>query len=155
MGIYNASDSATCLTTWPFMEMLNQRLFFWQISTQIAVGTWLLSFLISHYLCIYVYWCTGRLSLTELYDNGDLNLVLKKIIKNMRQISYREVVFVRFWYFIYVTRRLWKTVGSTVVNTWWKLTFLRVTEEEHDKNQCGRGPILVSPCSLTFAGIWL
>jgi len=45
-------------------------------------------------------WCTGRLSLIELYDNGDLNLVPKKIMKkNMRRIPYREVVLIKCWHF--------------------------------------------------------
>jgi len=145
MCVYNAYDSATCLTAYPVMEMPNRRLLFWKISTQMAVGIWLLSFLMPQYLCIYVNWCTGRLSLTELYDNGDLNVVLKKIVKNIRQIPYREVLFVRFWYFLSLTRWSWKIVGSTVVNTWWQLTFVRVTEEEHDKNRCRHGAPFGAP----------
>jgi len=35
-------------------------------------------------------------SLIEMYDNGDLNLVPKKIMKkNIRRVPYREVVFIQ------------------------------------------------------------
>jgi len=35
-------------------------------------------------------------SLIEMYDNGDLNLVPKKIMKkNIRRIPYREFVFIK------------------------------------------------------------
>jgi hypothetical protein len=88
-----------------------------------------------------------------------LKLVPKKTTKKyMRQLTYREVVLIKFWYFIFVSRRPWKTVGSTVVNTWWQRTFERVTEEEHDKNQCRQGapfrePVLFSICwNLTLVG---
>jgi hypothetical protein len=79
------------------MELPNRRFLSWKISTQVAVGTWLLSALISQYICMYVNWGTGRLSLTELYDNGDLKLVPKKTTKKyMRQLTYREVVLIKF-----------------------------------------------------------
>lgn len=46
-----------------------------------------------------------------------------------------------------------QTVGCTVADTSGQLTFARVTEEEHDKTGVDRASLLVSPCSLTFAGI--
>ena len=94
---------------------------FLQISTQVAVATWLLlevySVLMSQYLCMYIDWCTGRLSLIELYDNRDLNLVPNKIMKkNMRRIPYSEVVFIKFRHFYICYKEIMKNVGSTVVN---------------------------------------
>jgi hypothetical protein len=92
----------------------------------------------------------------EKYHNEGLNLVLKKIMKkNMRQIPYTEVMFTKFWQFYICYKKITKTVGSTVVDTWWQLTFSRVTEEEHDKTEVDRAPLLVSPCPLTFSGIGL
>ena len=104
IGVNNASDSATCLTTWPVMEMPNRSFLYLYI-----------------YIYIYVYWCTGRLPLIEMYDNGDLNQVQKKIIKkNMRRIPKREFVFIKCWYFyICCYKKIIKTVGSTGIDTWW------------------------------------
>jgi hypothetical protein len=93
-------------------------------------------------------------SLKKKYDNADLNLVPKKIMKkNMRWIPYREFVFVQCWHIYICYQMIIQTVGSTVVDTWWQLTFARVTEEEHDKTGVEWAPFLVSPCSLTFGGI--
>jgi hypothetical protein len=63
----------------------------WQISTPVAVTTWLLL----EVFCMCIGWCTVRLSLIELYNNGDLNLVTKTMKKNKRRIPYTEVMFIK------------------------------------------------------------
>jgi hypothetical protein len=90
------------LTKWPVMDRQTRSFLSWQISTPVAIATWLLlevlSVLMSRYLSMYILvdWCTVRLSLVELYNNGDLNLVPKKIMKkNKRRIPYREFVFIK------------------------------------------------------------
>ena len=53
-----------------------------------------------------------------MYDNGEVNLVPKKIMKKyMRQIPYREFVFIQCWPFYICYKKIIKTVGRTGVDT--------------------------------------
>jgi hypothetical protein len=123
----------------------NRRFLSWQISTQVAVATWLvlevLPVLISRYLCLRVDWCTRRLSLIELYIKGDLNLVPKK---NMRRIPYREVVFIKCWYFCIFYKKIMKNcrkhsrchlMTAYICTCYWRT----------QQNQCRKWSLLVSP----------